>query len=141
MTLSFDEVYQLLVRYVEEHGNSNVPNNYITPEGVGLGTIVKNIRSGKRKISKNERTKLDSIGFVWRARNRGLPFKEVYQLLVKYVEEHGNCNVPQKYVTPEGVCLGQIVASMRSGNRKVSDNEREKLDSIDFVWCVINKKS
>ena len=130
-TIPFVETYQLLIDYVEEHGNCKVPTKYVTQEGVKLGRIVSNIRSGKRKLSDDERKQLNNIGFIW---GISKSFDEVYQLLLDYIEEYGNCKVPTKYITQEGVWLGKIVHNIRSGSRKIRDSERERLDSIGFVW-------
>lgn len=138
--LRFEEKYRLLVKYREEHGNCRVPNKYVTPEGVHLGRIIENIRLGHRKVSESEREKLDLIGFEWHTDKR-VPFNRLFQLLVKYVEEFGNCKVPNNYTTPEGVCLGKVVESIRFGHRKLGDYERKKLDSIGFVWHFGNRLS
>lgn len=129
--LSFDEVYQLLADYVGEHGNCKVPKKYVTREGVKLGQIVSNIRLGRRKISDDERKQLNDIGFIW---GISKSFDEVYQLLLDYIEEFGNCKVPTRYITQEGVRLGRIVHNIRSGSRKIRESERRQLDSIGFVW-------
>lgn len=96
----------------------------------------------------NKIEKVDKLLAIERSNSMGsknsrqiLRFEEKYRLLVKYREEHGNCRVSNKYVTPEGVRLGAIVASLRSGRRKTNDLEREILDSIGFLWNAKTKNT
>ena len=68
--LSFEEVARLLKEYKEMFGNLLVPRSYTTENGIHLGCIVNNIRSGARKTSVEERAMLDSLGFVWYRKRR-----------------------------------------------------------------------
>lgn len=129
--VSFNEVVILLKEYKEEYGNCLAPQMYTTEDGIRLGNIVKNIREGIRKTTPEEKEILDSLGFVWTIK---ISFNEVVILLKEYKKEHGNCLVPQSYVTECGVHLGKIVNSLRSGNRKTTPEEKEILDSLGFVW-------
>jgi len=96
---------------------------------------VSSIRAGKRMISAEERERLDNLGFVWELK-KSLPFDEVVSLIIKYKEEHGDCLVPTKYVTEDGILLGRIVGGIRYGNRQISVEEKAILDDIGFVWNV-----
>lgn len=68
--LKFEEVVRLLLEYKEEYGHCNVPVTHKTANGIALGQVVWRIRSGRREITYEERTKLDAIGFVWKVRNK-----------------------------------------------------------------------
>ena len=64
----FDQVIILLQEYKEQHGDCLVPFRYVTEDGIRLGHIVNSIRSGNKKTSEEEKTILDSLGFVWKAK-------------------------------------------------------------------------
>ena len=66
---SFDEVILLLEKFKAEHGHCLVPAKYVTEDGINLGGIVRNIRSGNRKTSNEQKKRLDDIGFVWEIRS------------------------------------------------------------------------
>ena len=66
---SFEEVFRLLEEFKEEHGHCKVPKDYKVGT-VNLGGIVTNIRQGNRKINTQQKAMLDSIGFVWKVKNR-----------------------------------------------------------------------
>ena len=65
---SFAEIIALLEEYKNEHGDLHVPYEYCTVDGIKLGSIVNNIRSGTRKTTAEEKAKLDELGFVWKVR-------------------------------------------------------------------------
>jgi len=133
---SFEEVIGFLQRYKEEHGDFLVPDMYVTEDGIRLGRMVRAIRAGKRKISEDEKAILDSLGFVWKINESPLSFEEVIRHLQKYKEEKGDCLVPCRYITEDGIKLGQILLNIRTGSRKTSAEEKSMLDSLGFVWMA-----
>ncbi len=68
VVVPFDQVIELLEEYKNEHGDLFVPAKYCTVDGIKLGSIVNNIRSGIRKTTAEEKEKLDELGFVWKVR-------------------------------------------------------------------------
>jgi len=132
----FDKVVGLLEEYKKEYGNCLVPQRYITKDGVKLGLIVFSIRRGLRKTSQEEKEKLDSLEFVWRVNSSPLSIERIIAFLEEYKEKYGDCCVPQSYITEDGIKLGELVRNIKSGKRKISQGEKEKLDSIGFVWRV-----
>ena len=131
---TFEEVFNLLKEYKEEHGHCNVPSDYKVGT-INLGDIVSNIRGGKRKTTNDQKAMLDSIDFVWKIHdhNSHTSFDEVVNLLEKYKEQHGHCDVPQQCKVGT-VNLGKIVGEIRIGSRKTTAEQKAKLDSIGFVW-------
>ncbi len=63
-------------------------------------------------------------------------FDKVIELLEEYQNEHGDLFVPAKYCTANGIKLGSLVATIRSGLRKTTSEEKAKLDELGFVWKV-----
>ena len=66
--LSFEEVIRLLKEYKEQYGDCLVPQSYTTEDGIRLGRIVNDIRSGHRKANPVEKEMLDNLRFVWRVK-------------------------------------------------------------------------
>ena len=66
--VSFAEVIELLEEYKNEHSDLLVPYRYCTADGIKLGSIVSNIRTGARKTTAEQKAKLAEIGFVWKVR-------------------------------------------------------------------------
>ena len=133
---TFQKFYDALVEYLEQYGNLKVPQKYETTSGYGLGRAVDAVRTGHYKVTEEQRKQLDEIGFVWQACNKNLNFNDLYQLLVNYVQQYGNCDVPSKYVTDNNIRLGTIVQNMRNRGRNLSEQELNMLSEIGFQWKV-----
>ena len=66
--LAFDDVLKMLKLYKSEYGNLLIPALYVTADGTKLGKIVRNIRTGMRRTSVEEKRILNELGFVWKVR-------------------------------------------------------------------------
>ena len=130
---TFEEVFNLLKEYKEEHGHCDVPDKYKAGT-INLGRTVSNIRTGNRKTTDDQKAMLDSIGFVWKLQER-TSFEDVFRLLEEYKAEHGHLNISVDYKVGT-INLGKIVQGIRSGRRKTTNEQKVMLDSIGFVWKI-----
>lgn len=131
---SFDEIYPALEAYVEEFGNCNVKGDYVTQNGIKLGMYVKEFRDGRFKTSEEQKEMLNKLGFDWQKHRTRLTFDELYELIKEYTKKYGNCCIPRYYKTIDGITLGIYVNNMRHGYRKTSDEQKQLLDDLGFVW-------
>ena len=131
--LSFEEVITILNQYKQTYGHLDVPSGYVMKNGVRLGSIVNNLRTGSRRTTESQKEILNSIGFLWKSANSH-KFGKLYQSLLEYKLEYGNLNIKQNYISPDGVHLGRVASDIRLGKRKLTEEQREKLDRIGFVW-------
>ncbi len=146
----FERFYNYLVEYKAEFGDVRVPVKYITPDGYTLGSKVGRVRLTERGITGGvpltleQKDKLNEIGFVWDAKNK-FNFDEFYNYLVGYNAEFGDVLVPKKYVTNDGYKLGAKVLLVRQVEKgtthgtPLSQEQKEKLDDLGFVWDAKNK--
>ncbi len=148
LTASWDLMYGEAKQYYKENGDLQVPSRYVTPDGYSLGRWIfnqRNIRSGaiQGSLSGEQIAKLDSIGMIWGAVT-DLNWTRNYEAAKAYFEEHGNLNIPARYVTENGLELGAWLASLRTweragAHRKYLSAERKKqLDDIGMVWDVLD---
>jgi hypothetical protein len=74
---SWDESFELLKAYKEEHGHCRVPQS-AEYRGVKLGGWVSRQRTAHKagKLSEAERTRLDDIGFCWSSKRGRSPSTE-----------------------------------------------------------------
>lgn len=130
----WDEYYDELQIYHKEHGNIDVPKCYVTNKKTPLGSWLGTQRSYYRRklLPEWKILLLNDLGMKWDYRNDN--WEENYKILKKYFEKYGHINVPQSYVTVDGIGLGLWLASQRSvyqqGKRTNSINERIKLLNI-----------
>ena len=124
--------FQELVEYKRVYGNCNVPQRY--KANTQLGRWVYTQRRTKETMSEEKRNQLNLIGFVWRIDHAIIDWEARFQELVEYKRVHGNCNVPQDY--NENLQLGKWVMTQRTKKETMSEERRNKLNSIGFTWKV-----
>lgn len=123
-----------LKEYQEEHGHCRVLKSWVCPEGYKLGQQAAHVRSGKVKFTNEQRAELDYLGFVWDASFYGAWYPKFLAHLNEYKAEHGHCRVPHSLEYPLGYKLGWTVGGIRSGNNKITDEQRAELDDLGFIW-------
>lgn len=138
-------MYEVARAYYIDHGDLDVPSNYITPDGVRLGPWInrqRRVRDGKVSgtLDADRIRKLDAIGMSWLdlAEER---WNRNYRALLAYYERYGDLDVPQTYVTSDGLHLGQFVKNMRfhkdTKYRKCLTPSRVvKLTEMGMIWDV-----
>ena len=132
----WENYFRQLMAYKDKNGNCNVP----LKQGK-LGQWVKNqrdahTRRGSKELLKERIKRLNGIGFVWKVRHEYVPWDERFDQLVKYKEDHGDCNVSQKYkANPQ---LGEWVQNTRKGykNGKLPKKQIKRLQGIGFKWIL-----
>lgn len=123
--------------FVRKRGHGRVPVA-CRSGGYRLGSMTSRIRSGVRKLTNEQRAKLDALGFIWSASLYGLWWREFIPHLRAFVEAHGHCEVPSAHECQGGYALGAVVIRVRVGNFKLSSKQRAELDALGFVWDARN---
>lgn len=141
----WDEKFRLAEQYYKEHGDLEVPKEYMV-QGVRLGRWVNALRSARvrpdschYRLDAERIKQLDSIGMRW----AGESWEARYRLAEHFYQERGNLKVPQTYVveTDEGrIWLGKWLAAQRkkrnnSGVKHALTEEQERrLEAIGMEW-------
>lgn len=131
-------LYDVAAAYYHEHGNLNVPSEYVTPDGVLLGKWVARQRyaylnpdRSSARVTPERKTLLDKLGMVWEKYD---PWQERYDLALAYKTEHGDLEIPSVYKTTDGVWLGSWVSRQRqalnSGSSALSSERRKLLRTL-----------
>lgn len=131
-------LYDVAAAYYHEHGNLNVPSEYVTPDGVLLGKWVARQRyaylnpdRSSARITPERKALLDKLGMVWEKYD---PWQERYDLALAYKTEHGDLEIPSVYKTADGVWLGSWVNRQRqalnSGSSALSSERRKLLRTL-----------
>jgi len=133
-TDTWDFWFGLICRYIEQNGDSNVPQKYVTEDGFFLGRWVQTQRLSSSSIQITRKERLQSlIGWHWS--KPGVEWDEMLQELRRYVENNGNSNVPQRFISDRGLRLGRWVHLQRNSQEKISTSRAEKLETItDWQW-------
>ena len=131
-------LYDVAAAYYHEHGNLNVPSEYVTPDGVLLGKWVARQRyaylnpdRSSARVTPERKALLDKLGMVWEKYD---PWQERYDLALAYKTEHSDLEIPSVYKTADGVWLGSWVNRQRqtlnSGSSALSSERRKLLRTL-----------
>ena len=126
----WEEKFQLLIEYKNEHGTTRVPKSH-----PALGTWVMDQRARYKRgyLIQYRRERLNSIGFEWNVLT--MSWMEMYNQLLCYKRQHnGSTNVPKVFV--ENKALGRWVQHQREmySKKKLPQDRIELLESIGFIW-------
>ena len=137
------QAYEAAKRYFQNHGDLEVPYEYVTPDGLRLGQWVvrqrmayKETLSGKGKVNRKalspaRKKLLDAIGMDWREEDS---WQKHYEDLIAYQKEHGTLIVPTSYKTADGCWLSRWFYNQRKKLKetpeKLTPEQRSKLQSL-----------
>lgn len=133
----WENKFEALVQYKEEHGDLNVVLGYVTDDGFPLGKWCKAVRSQYRRgeLSADKVSRFEEIGFEWKPIDAEVPQRWMngYNLLKKYVEENGDTMVPADYIQDE-FKLGQWMTHVKYQykHRDDPDFKKKKLNEAQI---------
>ena len=140
--VSWDKYFTACSEYANKHGDLLPVVSYTTDDGLALGRWIAQIRTFKRSgikcsyLTEERIAALDKLGMVWEVHD--FLFEKFYFACVRYVQEHGDLDVPATYVDSEGVRLGTWITRMRAyykdNNPALSDDEIERLEALGMIW-------
>lgn len=151
----FDDMFERLVRYKEEHGDTLVPISY---EDKQLALFVSNMRERKaqnaqkgieyeepdprrlatpryssRILTAERIERLESIGFVWFAgRTRPVSWEERFRAMMRYYEENGSW--PPQSLGSLGIFVHRQRKKYLEKNQKFMETHFHRLDEVGFEW-------
>ena len=133
---AWEKGYAHAKAYYETHGDLKVPSTYKEQDGYRLGAWICNQRDRKERLSVPRKEMLDEIGMIWEKTDS---WEVRYALAKAYYMEHGNLQVPPKYIA-EGVWLNKWLNEQKQiyrGNRngKILTKEQiARLEEIGIFW-------
>ena len=137
---TWEQSFQKLLAYKNEHGNVLVPRNYKTSDGFGLGWWVTKQRSAEKlgTLGQDKKHRLEQVGFVWETRHARHTWEQSFRKLLAYKKEHGHVLVPHMYKTSDGFRLGHWVANQRAAKRRgtLGQDNKHQLEQVGFVWGI-----
>lgn len=140
----WDIFYQAAKRYKEAYGTINVPKGTVTEDGIPLGQWIVNLRSCWRRkgptLTEARIKALDELGIQWDT-DKYVMERDMLEA-EKYFERNRNLKVPQSYVTPSGVRLGNFIHRVRkrvlNGNpmKGLTPEIIHRLDKMGMQWEI-----
>merc|ERR1712238_563139 len=92
----WENFFNLLVKYKDREGHCNIPQSH-EEDGQNLGAWLSTQRKlkNKGKLTTDLIKRLDEVGVVWDMLS--YKWENYFDLLVKYKDREGDCNVPQSH--------------------------------------------
>ena len=141
--LSWQRFFNAAREYYEENGNLNVIKDYVTKDGIKLGSwicrlrLYKNSNAYSKYLTDDMIKMLEEIGMIW-DKNDWL-FDRNFAAAKKYYEKNGDLIVPNKYVTEDGLRLWSWLQQLKhnrrhGGGAQLTEEQIKRLDSIGMIW-------
>mmetsp|Transcript_4620 Transcript_4620/g.6670 ORF Transcript_4620/g.6670 Transcript_4620/m.6670 type:complete len:569 (+) Transcript_4620:76-1782(+) len=133
--MRWEHMFGLLVRFKEREGNCTVPYNHKEEEeNLGAWLYVQRELYKKHTLVAARQQKLDKIGVFEPLENTN-KWDQMYNLLKKFQEREGHCNVPRPH-QEEGKKLGNWINTQRYNRKrdKLSKKRQSDLEKIGFLW-------
>jgi len=129
---------------VKQHGNARLPRNYVTPDDFNLGIWVSHQRQKKPKncLNQDRIDRLEALPW-WSWDPFTEQWEEGFEQLRSYVNMNGNARVPARYVTPDGLNLGNWVNNQRQNKPQnlLSQDRIERLEALPgWSWDPISEQ-
>jgi len=144
----WEAMLEALKEYKDEHGDCNVTADWKNPRLMNWVRVQRN-NYRNNQLSQDYIKYLEDIGFEWTAKvkrledtdfERTVDFRKLqkkwetmFEALIKFKEEHGDCNVPHDWTEPR---LVNWVRVQRNNyrNNQLSKDYIKRLDDLGFAW-------
>ena len=146
--VAWERYYTAAKAYYSEHGDLLVnigDNDY---HGVALGRWIAQLRVYRKNnlqsafLTEERIQALDAIGMVWDVFD--YLWLRYYAACAEYRREHGNLDVPLKYVSKDGTKLGQWINNIRSARKNPDGTYNllpERIRALDELGMLWDKKN
>ncbi|MBR1751890.1 MAG: Helicase associated domain protein, partial [Ruminococcus sp.] len=137
----WEENYAAAVRYHREHGDLNVPYNYVDSSGIRLGQWLNHLRTGRsgrntvrKELTDEQLARLNAIGMIWDNKYER-QWNAAFKALCKYYQKNGSFEMSAAYQTASGIRLGAWIRRQRDfyANGRLSDEHIQRLRDIGFT--------
>jgi hypothetical protein len=130
---SWDEMFGRLMLFKEREGHCRVPSDH-KEDGFPLGQWVSYQRRYKDALPEERQRRLNELGFAWNVFQTN--WENGYRYLTIYKEREGHCLVQHDHKESD-FRLGRWVGVQRLRGDTISEERRQKLDKLGFVWDVL----
>jgi hypothetical protein len=142
--VAWERNYAEAKRYREKYGDLDVNIEYRTETGFALGRWLSQLRTYKKSgvqsgyLTEERVEALNRLGMVWSVPD--YVWERNFAAAMEYYREHGDLEVPAKYVSKNGVKLGSWIRNVRKNGKmagaglRLSEMQVARLDEIGMKW-------
>lgn len=144
--INWYQFYDAALLFHKKNGHLKIPAQYVTSAGLNLGGWLADQRRRYRdgKLNQSCIQLLESIKIEWNVFSDR--WDEMFSIAEDYAQKNNGLWISPKYVTPEGVRLGNWVAQQRSKLRAkgrhspLTAAQKQRLEEIGMVWDPYSAK-
>lgn len=127
----WNEKYDLCKKYFDEHKTLDGIRDHDKNISDWLIRQRKKYRDGELSVDRIK--KLDTIGMVWEFDDS---WEQYFEAAKTYFEKNGDLDIPAKYVTDDGLNLGNWYRYVRKAyhSKTLSDDRIKRLEKIGIQW-------
>ena len=144
LSAPWDMMYGEACAYYRAHGDLNIPKRYRTEANLALGSWVqtqRRVRQGACAgvLTEERIARLDAIGMLWQSPQE-TGWENGYAHARAYRDEHGDLDVPVRYVCPDGFRLGSWICNRRADYAKarkrsgLTEDQIRRLNALGMIW-------
>lgn len=135
-TNSWEEYYGAARAYQQDLGTAEIPQDWITSEGLRLGNwwTKQRVAYNAGDLSTERRALLEELGIVWTPLNDS--WTATYQEVKRLAQEQGHFAFDESVLTSRGVVVLNWCTAQRTRRRagKVPERRVDLLNAVGFPW-------
>ncbi|MGW1018721.1 Helicase associated domain protein [Streptomyces niveus] len=135
-TNSWEEYYGAARAYQHAYGTADIPQDWVTTEGLRLGSwwTKQRVAYNSDGLSAERRTLLEELGIVWDPLNES--WTATYQEVQRLAQEQGHFAFDESVLTARGVAVLNWCTVQRTRRRagKLTTQRIDLLNAIGFPW-------
>lgn len=135
-TNSWEEYYGAARAYQQARGTSDIPQDWVTSEGLRLGSwwTKQRVAYNADHLSAERRALLEELGIVWDPLTES--WTATYQEVQRLAQEQGHFAFDESVLTARGVVVLNWCTTQRTRRRagKLPEQRIELLNAVGFPW-------
>jgi len=135
--VTWDERFAELCAYKERFGHTLVPVKWKENPLLGRWVSAQRYKGNQGKLNKEFETRLNSIGFVWKAPTilqSGIPLAKRIEALLAHKAEHGHLAVSRNGGKYPGLAQWMTEQRKQFKDGTISEELKRQLDEMEFPW-------
>ena len=128
---SWERMFAKFRQQAVEHRETSDLYKVLDPQ-LAQWVLSQRQRQNKGKMSANQKSRLDEVGFIWDARD--YLWERMFAELMRFIERFGHSEVPARWV--ENRELASWVSHQRSLHKRghLTGEQTQRLNGVGFVW-------
>ncbi len=140
----YEDFRDRIIRWKERNGNLNIKYDDTDIDGYPIGIKISMIKSGQIKLTDAQREELIALGLDLTVKeidkNNRFDYKDFKQRIIDWKEREGDVRIKKDALDIDGYTIYQKLQSIRYGNIKLTDAQRDELISLGLDLTVKKTK-